>query len=168
MLTDLVQIRRLGEMKRDENSRLRQHMKRHDYVERKLKKIAQEIQDQIDCTQCANCCRVASVEPTERDIEGLAKFLRISKEKFLAEYTMLDETGDRILKRDEGGCVFLSGNDCTVYEARPRTCEFFPHIAKGDGPMSTRMWQFIDRATYCPIVYNSLEAFKVETDFRTR
>jgi hypothetical protein len=28
------------------------------------------------------------------------------------------------------------------------------------------MWQFIDRACYCPIVYNSLEAFKVETGFR--
>jgi hypothetical protein len=28
------------------------------------------------------------------------------------------------------------------------------------------MWQFIDRACYCPIVYNSLEAFKQETGFR--
>jgi len=28
------------------------------------------------------------------------------------------------------------------------------------------MWQFIDRACYCPIVYNGLEAFKEETGFR--
>jgi hypothetical protein len=28
------------------------------------------------------------------------------------------------------------------------------------------MWSMIDRACYCPIVYNSLEAFKVETRFR--
>jgi hypothetical protein len=28
------------------------------------------------------------------------------------------------------------------------------------------MWQFIDRACYCPIVYNSLEAFKVELAFK--
>lgn len=168
MITDLVQIRRLGEMKRDENSRLRQHLKRHDYVERKLKKIAQEIQDQTDCTTCANCCKVASVEPAERDVEKLARFLRISPERFLEDYTTLDEDGNRVLKRTESGCVFLSGYDCTVYEARPRTCEFFPHLVKGEGPISTRMWQFIDRATYCPIVYNSLEAFKLETGFRTR
>jgi hypothetical protein len=28
------------------------------------------------------------------------------------------------------------------------------------------MWQFIDRATYCPIVYNSLEAYKLISGFR--
>jgi hypothetical protein len=27
------------------------------------------------------------------------------------------------------------------------------------------MWQMPDRATYCPIVYNSLEAFKEEVGF---
>jgi len=166
MITDLVQIRRLGEMKRDENSRFRLHLKRHNYVERKLKKIGQEVQEQFDCTVCANCCRVAEVEPSERDREKLAKFLRISEEKFLAEYTMENEEGTRILKRTASGCVFLSGMECLVYEQRPGTCELFPHIVKGEGPISTRMWQFVDRATYCPIVYNSLEAFKVETGFR--
>jgi hypothetical protein len=28
------------------------------------------------------------------------------------------------------------------------------------------MWQFVDRACYCPIVYHSLEAFKQELGFR--
>lgn len=168
MLTDLVQIRRLGEMKRDENSRLRLYLKRHNYVERRLKKIAEEIQDQIDCTVCANCCKVASVEPTDRDIEKLAKFLGISRERFLDEYTTTDEEGTRNLRRTEAGCVFLDGFDCTVYEARPRTCEFFPHITKGEGPITTRMWELVDRATYCPIVYNSMEAFKVEVKFQRR
>ena len=36
MLTDLVQIRRLGEKKRDENLRLRMHLKRRNYQERRL------------------------------------------------------------------------------------------------------------------------------------
>lgn len=166
MVTDLVQIRRLGEMKREENSRFRLYLKRHNYVERRLKKIGEEIQDQIDCTVCANCCRVASVEPTERDIEKLARFLRISREDFLRDYTMKDESGDVVLKRTSAGCVFLDGYDCTVYEERPRTCEFFPHVVKGEGPITTRMWELVDRATYCPIVYNSLEAFKEETGFQ--
>jgi hypothetical protein len=29
------------------------------------------------------------------------------------------------------------------------------------------MWEFVDRACYCPIVYNSLEAFKQELRFKT-
>jgi hypothetical protein len=31
---------------------------------------------------------------------------------------------------------------------------------RGAGSFESRMWQMIDRATYCPIVYNSLEEFK--------
>lgn len=155
-------------MKRDENLRFRFYLKRHNYVERKFKKIAEDIQDGIDCTQCANCCKVASVEPASRDVEKLAKFLGISRERFLEEYTSVNDDGVRNLRRTEAGCVFLDGFDCTVYEARPRTCEFFPHIAKGDGPITTRMWEMVDRATYCPIVYNSLEAFKSEVKFQKR
>lgn len=169
MITDLVQIKRLGEKKRGENGRFRLFLKKHDYNEKRLRRIAEEVEEQIDCTICANCCKVASVELLPRDIEKLAKFLRISKAKFEAEYTVHNEEENTVdLVRNEGGCVFLDGNDCTVYEARPDTCRNFPHMVRGQGPISTRMWQFIDRACYCPIVYNGLEAFKDETKFPDR
>ena len=86
--------------------------------------------------------------------------------EFLAEYTVESEEEGRILRRSEAeGCVFLDGKTCTVYEARPDTCSRFPHLVRGNGSIASRMWQFIDRACYCPIVYNSLEAFKEETGF---
>ncbi|MCC7154000.1 MAG: YkgJ family cysteine cluster protein [Bryobacterales bacterium] len=167
MLTDLVQIRRLGEQKRPENERLRRHLKTHRYVERRLVQIAHDIQDRIDCAQCANCCRVATVQLIERDIPPLAKFLGISEARFKRDYTMPDDEGRLSLKwTEESGCVFLSGNDCSVYEVRPASCRNFPHLVKGEGPVSTRMWQFIDRACYCPIVYNALEAWKPEVGFK--
>jgi Fe-S-cluster containining protein len=165
VITDLVEIRRLGDKKRDENERLRQHLKRHDFVERNLRKISQGIEEEIDCTACANCCRVATVRLLERDVEALVKFLRIPRAKFLSEYTEHHPDDGLILRRTETGCVFLSGNLCTVYEERPSTCAGFPHLVRGAGSIASRMWQFIDRASYCPIVYNSLEAFKVETRF---
>jgi Fe-S-cluster containining protein len=166
MITDLVQIKRLGEKKREENSRFRLHLKRHDYNEKRFRRIGEEIQDQIDCTACANCCRVASVALSERDIERLAKSLKISEQKFIDEYTVVnDQDHTRDLRRDENGCVFLSGNECIAYEARPDICRHFPHVVRGEGRIVTRMWQFIDRACYCPIVYNALEAYKKEVDF---
>lgn len=167
MITDLVQIRTLGEKKRDENLRLRKHMKSRDYSDRILRRIAEEIEGQIDCTQCANCCKVATVQVTDRDVERLARHLRIPAARFLAEYTTESEEEGRILRRDrESGCIFLNGRDCTVYEARPDTCQRFPHLVRGQGSIVSRMWQFVDRACYCPIVYNSLEAFKDELRFR--
>ena len=162
-----MQIRLLGEKKREENLRFRRYMKSHDHSDRILRRIAQEIEEQIDCTQCGNCCRVATAVVTERDAERLARALRISRARFLAEYTTEDPEEGRILRRSgETGCVFLEGSTCTVYEARPDACQRFPHLVRGSGSIASRMWQFIDRACYCPIVYNSLEAFKDKLGFR--
>jgi uncharacterized protein len=169
VVTDLIQIRMLGEKKREENLRFRTFMKSRDHSDRILRRIAEGIEDEIDCTICANCCRVATAVVKERDIEHLARFLRISEARFVAEYTTESEDEGRILRRtDTNGCVFLSGNECTVYEARPDACQRFPHVVRGNGSIASRMWQFVDRACYCPIVYNSLEAFKEEMGYRNR
>src|SRR5262249_3966383 len=167
MITDLVQIRLLGEKKRDENLRFRRFMKSRDHSDRILRRIAEGIEEQIDCTVCANCCRVATVKLSERDVERLARHLRIPPAQFLAAYTMKNEEEGLILRPTrEHGCVFLDGAACTVYEARPDICRRFPHLVRGTGSIASRMWQFVDRACYCPIVYNSLEAFKQELGFR--
>jgi Fe-S-cluster containining protein len=165
VITDLIQIRRLGEKKRDENSRFRAYLKSHVFVERQFRHAAEQIHDQIDCRSCAECCRVGEVPLAERDVEKLARFLRISVKKFLEEYAMEGETAALILKRDKNGCVFLAGNECTVYEARPGNCERFPHVIRGPGSIQSRMWEMVDRATYCPIVYNWLETVKGLTKF---
>ena len=167
MITDLVQIKLLGEKKRDENLRFRKHMKSRDHSDRILRRIGEEVEAQIDCLQCANCCRVATARLNERDVERLAKHLRIKPARFLADFTEQSEEEGLILKRDKKtGCVFLNGNECTVYEARPESCQKFPHIVHGNGSIASRMWEFVDRACYCPIVYNSLEAFKDELKFQ--
>jgi uncharacterized protein len=167
MITDLVQIRALGEKKRDENLRFRRHMKSRDYSDRILRRIAEEIEGRIDCTECANCCKVASVQLSDRDVERLARHLRIAPARFRADYAAQSAEEGLVLRRDpEAGCVFLSGTECTVYDARPDICQRFPHLVRGNGSIASRMWQFVDRACYCPIVYNSLEAFKDELRFQ--
>jgi hypothetical protein len=165
MLTDLVQIRRAGEKMRDENERFRKHLKRHKFVERKFRHIALDVEAEIDCTTCANCCREATVKLAERDVEKLAKFLRVKIGQFKRDYTDVSEEEGLILKRTEAGCIFLDGNLCSIYEARPHNCENFPHLVRGEGSLVSRMWQMKDRACYCPIVYNTLEAFKAEVKF---
>jgi Fe-S-cluster containining protein len=165
VLTDLVQIKTLGEKKRSENERFRRYLKSYDHSDRILRRIAVGVEDAIDCTECANCCRVATVKLTTRDVENMAKSLRMKTDRFLNDYTMQSDSEGLILKRTERGCVFLDGNLCLIYNARPANCEDFPHVVRGAGSIVSRMWEFTDRACYCPIVYNSLEAFKAETGF---
>ena len=168
LVTDLVQIRRLGEKRRDENLRFRRFLKSRETVpDRRFRHMAEEIEDQIDCRACGNCCRVAATPITDRDVEKLARFLGIRQREFIDQYTDPNpEERGYILRRNEKGCVFLSGNDCTVYEARPHNCVDFPHLVRGAGSIAFRMWQFVDRACYCPIVYNALEAYKQVSGFR--
>ena len=162
VITDLVQIKTLGEKKQVENERFRKYLKRHNFPELKFRRIAEDVEDQTDCRACANCCKVAETDVTARDAEKLAKYLGLTKKQFIAEYTTTSafEESDMILRRRETGCIFLDGNDCSIYEARPATCRDFPHLMRGAGSFESRMWQMVDRATYCPIVYNSLEEFK--------
>jgi uncharacterized protein len=166
VVTDLIQIQRLGEKKRPENERLRKHLKRHTYPDRRLRKLAEEVEAQFDCATCANCCRVATARISERDVLKLSKFLGVTPARFLVDYALETEDEGLVLRRNEAGCVFLDGNLCTVYEARPHTCQDFPHTVRGDGSFVARMWDFTDRAVYCPIVYNTLEAVKDEVGFQ--
>ena len=166
VITDLIQIRTLGEKKREENERFRRHLKSRDHSDRILRKLAERVEDAIDCTTCANCCRVATVKMSERDVERLSSSMRLKRSEFLKRFTTESEEEGTILLRTEAGCTFLDGTTCLVYEDRPDVCRRFPNVVRGDGSIASRMWQFTDRACYCPIVYNSLEAFKVETKFR--
>ena len=166
MITDLVQIKRLEQQHRGENARFRAYLKSHRHSDRRLRRFGEEIEAEIDCTACANCCRVTEVGITGKDIEKLAKFVGASEREFIEQSTALDDAGARILKRNESGCVFLEGNLCSVYEARPQNCANFPHVVRGNGSIASRMWQFLDRVAYCPIVYNWMEVVKEDIGFR--
>src|ERR1700733_4167123 len=107
MLTDLVQIRRLGHQKREENLRFRAYLKNHRHSDRRLRRFGEDIEAQIDCTKCANCCRVTEVGITAKDVEKLGKFVGTSEPEFVDQFTAVDGSGAMILKRSEQGCVFL-------------------------------------------------------------
>src|ERR1700722_11237201 len=166
MITDLVQIRRLEQQQRGENSRFRAYLKSHRHSDRRLRRFGEDIEAEIDCTACANCCRVTEVGITAKDVEKLAKFVGTSESEFVDQFTAVDGSGAMILKRNEQGCVFLEGNLCSVYEARPHNCANFPHVVRGTGSISSRMWEFLDRVGYCPIVYNWMETVKEDIGFR--
>ena len=122
METDLSRIQELGEQKRDENHAFRRFLKVRRHSDRTLRHLAERIETQIDCRACANCCRLTTTGVSARDIKRLSSFLRRSIKDVLATFTVESEDEGLILQRtNTGACVFLDGNDCTVYDARPET-----------------------------------------------
>jgi len=66
-------------------------------------------------------------------IEAIALHLGYKTEHVRRQYTLADPQGlaTTVLKSTPQGCIFLDGNLCTIYDARPKACHDFPHIALG-------------------------------------
>ena len=99
MVTDLIQIRNLAEAEADENLHFRRYLKAHHYREGLFRRIAKEVEEQIDCKVCANCCRYTRVSITREDIERLARYLEILPEQVVRNYAIPDpEARDGFLR----------------------------------------------------------------------
>jgi Fe-S-cluster containining protein len=86
----------------------------------------QKVFKQINCLDCANCCKTTSPIFRDADIARLAKHLRLKPAKFIDSYLYLDKDQDYVLKSSP--CPFLNGdNTCAVYENRPLACKGYPH-----------------------------------------
>lgn len=106
--------------------------------------------DHFDCLSCANCCSSISPVITEKDIEKLAKRLKIKPVDFVGQYLYIDEDKDYVFKQTP--CPFLMpDNYCMVYEDRPKACREYPHTDR------KRMYQILSlthkNCEVCPVVY---------------
>lgn len=112
---------------------------------------------EINCLSCANCCKTTSPIFYPKDIDRLAKELRIKPGAFIEKYLRVDEDRDFVLKNSP--CPFLdSDNYCTVYDSRPTACREYPHTDRKN------MYQVLD-LTYkntevCPAVLQIVEEIK--------
>ncbi len=81
----------------------------------------------IDCLECANCCKTTSPIFRDIDIKRIAKKLRTSEKKFIADYLHLDEDQDYVLNSSPCSFLDLETNKCTIYDIRPLACREYPH-----------------------------------------
>ncbi|MDR3718835.1 MAG: YkgJ family cysteine cluster protein [Bryobacteraceae bacterium] len=167
MVTDPDQVRRLAESKEAENLHFRRHLHAHHVPVEPFQILAHEIERQIDCTQCANCCRRMIVELTPSEIEVIAAHLCVPVQEVMRKH-IDPEPGDsyhKILRTGHGGCTFLDGSRCSIYEARPAACRDFPHVSPGQHTLGARMESVCRHSSVCPILYNALEAYKAHVGY---
>lgn len=119
-----------------------------------MKEAHEYVFEQMDCLQCANCCKTTGPLLIQKDIERIAKYLRLKPQQFIAKYLRIDEDQDYVFQSMP--CPFLgSDNYCSIYEVRPRACREFPHTDRKNFYQINSLT--LENVKICPAVYEILE-----------
>ena len=125
---DLQKYKNLALKKQKEHKKFLDSLKKKP--PKNLDYITQESHDivfnEINCLDCANCCKTTGPLYTEKDIERIAKHLRMKPSDFETKYLRIDEDNDKVLQNLP--CFFLNeDNTCSIYDVRTKACREYPH-----------------------------------------
>lgn len=149
----------LAKRKKPENTRFVKSLKKKKPAGLDLivHALHDEIFTELDCLKCANCCKTISPIITYRDINQIAKELKIKPGEFIQTYLEMDEEGDFVFKQTP--CPFLqSDNYCSVYSSRPKACREYPHTNRKNFAQILDL--SLKNTMVCPAVYAVFEKLK--------
>jgi hypothetical protein len=124
----------------------------------KILKALPQLHDQafaeINCLECANCCKNYSPTFKTPDIKRISKLLKMKEGDFVETYLKLDEDNDYVLQQKP--CPFLAqDNTCNIYDDRPGDCRRYPYT--DEDVIIKRVPLTLKNATVCPITHHVLE-----------
>jgi uncharacterized protein len=118
--------------------------------------IEKEVWKEIDCLECANCCKVMTPTYTGKDMKRIAAHLDMSVTAFKKQWLKKDRSnGDWMNKLNPCQFLNLKTNKCNIYAIRPADCSGFPHLPK------KRMVDYVhvhkQNIEYCPATFKMVE-----------
>ena len=156
---DLAQHKEQVTLKYKENQQFFKRLKRvkTKVLDQLIHPLHKEVFSCTDCLKCANCCTTTGPLFTDKDINRIAKHLRIKPSVFTKKYLRIDEDRDYVLQTVP--CVFLGeDNYCSIYNVRPKACREFPHT---DRIKQSQLLKLTEKnIEVCPAVYNIVEKLK--------
>jgi uncharacterized protein len=166
-ITDLVQIQLDSTAKGEANLAFRDFVNHAlELSDRRLNAVVQDITEQvwshIDCRTCANCCKTQQPVFSRTEAQRIAAYLGVTLQDLVAQYLVSDADVGKYITQ-QLPCPFLENNLCTIYSVRPAVCKNYPHLHRN---LRSRLWQLLDNAGVCPIVYNVLERLKTQVGFQ--
>lgn len=149
---DPVELRQQAASEQKQNRLLIKKLKKlgTSELDRQMHALHEKYEEEIDCLACGNCCRSISPAMKDRDIERIAKYLRVKPSDILEKHMEIDDEGDYVFRSQP--CPFIGqDNYCSVYPARPKACREYPHTDR------IRQHQILNTSrkniAVCPIVY---------------
>ena len=80
------------------------------------------------CTLCGDCCKgYGGTYLTDADMDAIARFIGVSKERLKSAYTRLSG-GKRVIAQGKNGYCIFWDKVCTIHAVKPRMCRQWPFI----------------------------------------
>ena len=157
--TLLQSLPKLAAEKKKENLSFFKKLKKR--VPKNLDQVMQGLHEdtfrQLDCLDCANCCKTTGPLFTNRDVERIAKLFKLKPKTFIEQYLRLDEDNDYVLQSVP--CTFLGeDNRCSIYDHRPKACQEFPHTYRKKFHQISHLT--LNNVGICPAAFKIVEAMK--------
>ena len=110
---------------------------------------------EINCLDCAFCCKHVGPLWTKQDIKRVSKWLKMKEADFESTYLRIDEDNDYVFQSMP--CPFLQDdNKCMIYEVRPKACREYPHT---DRKKMKQLFKLtLKNSSYCPAVEKILDS----------
>jgi len=123
-----------------------------------------EVWKEVDCMQCAHCCKTMTPIFTKADIKRIASHFRMTPRAFYDKWLIKEEDSGNVVNATLP-CQFLVDNKCSIYEVRPRDCAEFPHHDKR--PFDLYNDTYNQNLHRCPATFKLVSRLKhrIETDF---
>jgi Fe-S-cluster containining protein len=120
-----------------------------------------EVFEEVNCLECGNCCKSLGPRITDKDIEKLAKYLKVKPSDFVKKYLKIDEDNDYVFQTMP--CPFLgTDNYCFVYSERPKACREYPHTDRRKFHQLLAIT--LKNTSTCPAVFQIVEKLKLRRD----
>jgi uncharacterized protein len=163
MVTDLKEIAAFSILKEKENEDFVDYLKscNSNQIDEAVVRINAQVEPQIDCTKCGNCCKSLMVNVTAKESEELATFLHLTLAETKEKY--LEEGLQKTFIMKSFPCPFLNVTKCSIYENRFEGCKEFPNLNKTD--FTNRLFTTMMHYDRCPIIFNVMEELKRVTSF---
>jgi hypothetical protein len=123
----------------------------HQEIGKLVREHHGEVFSEIDCLDCANCCKTTPPIYTNKDVKRIAAYLKTTPKQFKKKYTIEDVNGELIGIKVP--CSFLNeDNTCAVYEVRPLACRTYPHT--DDAAFAERPELNFNNTIVCPAAFH--------------
>lgn len=163
VITALAEIAAIADNNESENGRFRIFLREMDssLLDEIVHRLNDEVSQEIDCTQCGNCCKSLMINITQPEVDELA--LNLGMEAAVVKEKYVEESAQGLMIMNTIPCNFLTGTVCSIYQHRFTECRDFPHLHKPN--FSARFTGTLMYYGMCPIIFNVVEQLKQSLEF---